>query len=130
MSMMIDIGKGPVGEIYQTPADQETSWLIGQFYNGTEVKMLQCRKPLSSPEDGSPMDRICDLEDGHLFNAQQILKIMQFIQGEHGTNLGIGDLQSEISKWQSFIGSRASLLTTSSPYVITNAELLRSQRGW
>ena len=39
-------------------------------------------------------------------------------------------MSQEISKYGSFVNIRDSLLETDSPYMITNAELLRAQRGW
>lgn len=142
MMTIFDNERKTVGEIYHVNGHvgdtdekydaerQEESWLIGQFYNGTEVKMLQFRKPLTAPEKNSPMGRIYNLEDSHLINSQVILNICQFIFGKYGVDLGISQMSQEISKYGSFVNIRDSLLETDSPYMITNAELLRAQRGW
>ena len=131
MGLMLDMGVKPVGELYQTPCDgRDVCWLIGHFYNGTSVKLIRFKKPLTAPEPDSPMDRIYDLEDDHLQNAKWILSIMQFINGAYNRDLGISAVQSNISKWESFIAMRDSLLATDSPYMVTNYELLQRDRGW
>lgn len=131
MGLMLDMGSAPVGEIYQTPSDgRDVSWLIGHFYNGTEVKLLRFKKPLDAPEPDSPMDRIYDLEDGHVYNAKLILDILNFIKATHVVDLGISDLESHIIEWETFIGTRDELNKTDAPYMITNAELLQKDRGW
>lgn len=130
MGLMLDMGAKPVGELYQTPADRDVSWLIGHFYTGTSVKLLRFKKPLEAPEPDSPMDRIYDLEDDHLFNAQKILAILEFINGAHGADLGIGEVTQNIAKWTAFIAGRDALLTTDAPYMVTNYELCQKDRGW
>lgn len=132
MGLMIDMGtQKPVGELYQTPCDgRNVCWLIGHFYDGTSVKLIRFQKPIEYPEPDSPMDRIYDLEDDHLFNAKKIKAIMDFILGEHGADLGIGEVQANIAKWEAFIAGRDALLETDSPYMVTNYELLQRDRGW
>lgn len=131
MGLMLDMGVKPVGELYQTPCDgRKVCWLYGHFYNGTSVKLIRFQKPIAYPEPDSPMDRIYDLEDDHLFNAKKILKIMQFILSAHGTDLGIGEVEANIAKWEAFIAGRDALLATDSPYMVTNYELLQRDRGW
>lgn len=131
MSLMLDMGDKPVGELYQTPCDdRNVCWLIGHFYNGTSVKLIRFQKPLTAPEPDSPMDRIYDLEDDHLQNAIWIKRIMDFILGAHATDLGVGEVAANIAKWQAFIGGRDALLETDSPYMVTNYELLQRDRGW
>lgn len=132
MGLMIDMGtEKPVGELYQTPADdRDVCWLIGHFYTGTDVKLVRFQKPLEAPEPDSPMDRIYDLEDDHLLDAKWIKTIMEFILSEHGVDLGIGPVSANIAKWEAFIGGRDALLETDSPYLITNAELCQKVRGW
>lgn len=131
MGLMLDMGSDPVGEIYQTPSDgRDTCWLMGHFYNGTETKLLRFKKPLEAPEPDSPMDRIYDLEDGHLFNLNQILKIYQLILGSHAVDLGIAEITAKIAEWETFIATRDELNKTDAPYLITNYELLQKDRGW
>lgn len=131
MGLMLDMGTKPVGEIYQTPCDgRNVCWLIGHFYDGTEVKLIRFKQPLTAPEQDSPMDRIYDLEDDHLQDAKWIKKIMEFILGAHATDLGIGEVAANIAKWEAFIAGRDALLETDSPYMVTNYELLQRDRGW
>ena len=131
MSFLIEMGKDPVGEAFITPPDgRGVCWLMGQFYDGTQVKLIRFKQPLESPEKGSPMDRMYELEDDHLQNAKWIKSIMEFIKGAHMADLGISAVAANISKWEAFIASRDELLTTDSPYMVTNYEMLQRDRGW
>ena len=127
MSLMLDIGSEPVGEIYQTPPDgRDVPWLIGHFYNGTEVKLIKFEKPLSMPEPNSPMDRIYTLEDNHTYSAKLILKLFEFINNLHGTDLGISELSQHIIECEEFIAMRDELNVRDEKYLISNFDLLRN----
>ena len=61
---MMGLGNEPVGECYYIPPDiSGVSWLVGHYYSGGEVKLIQFRPTVESPEDGSPIKRIENLED-------------------------------------------------------------------
>lgn len=130
MMIMSATGGQPAGELFQTPLDGDESWLIGQYYRGTDIKLLQFRRPLSSPEDGSPMDRIYNLEDMMPFILERLHQVIDVVNSALGSNIPNEDIPPMIADWNAFIASRDSLLQTDSPFMIRNVELLSSQRGW
>ena len=63
---MMGLGGSPVGECYLSPPDKNgEAWLIGHYYNGGNIKLLNFKPPVEAPEDGSPIKRIEDSEDWH-----------------------------------------------------------------
>ena len=131
MAFISSMGSQPVGEVYLTPPDDAgVSWLMGQYYTGSQVKLLKFQKPVESPEDGSPIFRINTLEDDHVLLTEAVLTIMRYIKSAHSADLGISGLESHLSEKKAFIATRDELNTTDSPFMVTNVELLQKDRGW
>lgn len=125
------MGSDPVGEIFMTPPDKEgNSGLYAHYYSGGTVKMISFGKTKESPDEGSPIDRLVKLEDLCLYLLQWLKNTMSVVDGLAGSSLvSSSQIDTEITKLSTFIGTRETLLVSKSPYMITNIETLKDKRG-
>ena len=78
---MMGLGSKVVGECYLSPPDQNgEAWLIGHYYNGGEIKLINFKPPVSAPEDGSPIKRIEDCEDWHEYAYKLFDQIKEILE--------------------------------------------------
>ena len=92
--------------------------------------MISFEKTRESPDEGSPVDRLVKLEDLCLYLLQWLKNTMTVVDGLAGSSLvPSSQIDTEITKLSTFIGTRETLLVSKSPYMITNIETLKDKRG-
>ena len=124
---IMGLGGKPVGECYFSPPDKDgTAWLIGQYYSGSNVKLLMFREPTTSPEEGSPEKRLRDLEDDVYYLKKYAESYIRSL-----CNL-TGDEYKSFNEFKASAGSPPEHVdvSTEAQYLICSQDLYSAQRGW
>ena len=121
---VMQINKKPVGECYILPPEEganglQETFLVAQYYNGTNVKLLKFKQPSQTVEYGSILYRIKKLEDYQL-ETFNILKKLVTLAGDVDTTNTITDYIDELSD---FISKRDNFVKNSSDFVIDSIEI-------
>jgi hypothetical protein len=130
MAYVMNMGSKPIGELYLTPipgeeAESDDFYLMAHFYSGGDVRLIKFKKPLESPEEGSPEDRIRKLEQRVYYLSQYTEYWVKTFCGAHG--IPFQDIQAMVGTFPAYpeyIEEETDL-----DYLVQNYELYLGKRG-